>query len=360
MAATLPYRPLWLPLQEVRTLRYRGDADAKGTSGWQRPATASAMGTSAAGHSFRLLGSVAAAGLSLSALHRGRRFQGRHSRRCRVYRRAIDTFLVPGPKIDVGKLAMAIAPLAAHIDISCLVFFSLGVKPEIISAVAGGSLGIHGMCPVYIADCYGIIGWDKKEGKNVEMMEEGRGSEYGCPGGQGGEGVVVVAFRGKHHGGETGGTHMVVKAHGKAELQPASTGVSYGGYAKACYKLEHSGDLVPIDEFVVSSSTGSAVVSYDGDDAGEVAAGAAKQLPSKASAAGYFPCFCRGYNKYMKDGVEPAAFASEGLDGVPIFGMFAHGELGPNKGVPITVAPGEAPETEHDVHSSTSILALYD
>ena len=26
---------------------------------------------------------------------------------------------VPGPKIDVGKLAMAIAPLAAHIDISC-------------------------------------------------------------------------------------------------------------------------------------------------------------------------------------------------------------------------------------------------
>ncbi|CAK9089297.1 Hypothetical protein SCF082_LOCUS42135 [Durusdinium trenchii] len=41
---------------------------------------------------------------------------------------------------------MAIAPLAAHIDISCLVFFTLGVKPEIISAVAGGSLGIHGMC----------------------------------------------------------------------------------------------------------------------------------------------------------------------------------------------------------------------
>ena len=28
-------------------------------------------------------------------------------------------------------------------------FFSLGVKPEIISAVAGGSLGIHGMCLGY-------------------------------------------------------------------------------------------------------------------------------------------------------------------------------------------------------------------
>ena len=82
-----------------------------------------------------------------------------------------------------------------------MVFFSLGVKPEIISAVAGGSLGIHGMCPVYIADCYGVIGWDKKQKKNVELMEEGRGSEYGAPGGQGGEGVVVVAFRGKQHGG---------------------------------------------------------------------------------------------------------------------------------------------------------------
>eukprot|EP00435_Cladocopium_sp_Y103_P056035 s1164_g18.t1 len=114
-----------------------------------------------------------------------RREARRHRRhRSLVCRRAIDTFLVPGPKIDVGKLAMAVAPLAAHIDISCLVFFSLGVKPEIISAVAGGSLGIHGMCPVYIADCYGVIGWDKKEKKNVEMMEEGRGSEYGCPGGQ--------------------------------------------------------------------------------------------------------------------------------------------------------------------------------
>ncbi|CAK9044323.1 unnamed protein product [Durusdinium trenchii] len=271
-------------------------------------------------------------------------------------RRAIDTFLVPGPKIDVGKLAMAIAPLAAHIDISCLVFFTLGVKPEIISAVAGGSLGIHGMCPVYIADCYGIIGWDKKAKKNVEMMEKGRGSEYGLPGGQGGEGVVVVAFRGKEHAG--GATHMVVKAHGKAELEAAADGVSYGGYAKACYKLEHSGDLVEVDDFVVSSSTVSSVVSFDGDDAGEVAAGATKELPSKAKAAGYFPCFCRGYNKYNADGVEPEAFARGGLDGVPLFGMFAHGELGPTKGVPVVVAD-EAPQAEHDVHSMTSVLALY-
>eukprot|EP00435_Cladocopium_sp_Y103_P061251 s1164_g22.t3 len=95
-----------------------------------------------------------------------------------------------------------------------------------------------------------------------------------------------------------------------------SCGAKQWCQAAACYKLEHSGDLVPIDEFVVSSSTSSAIVSFDGDDAEEVAAGAAKQLPTKANAAGYFPCFCRGYNKYMADGIEPEAFASGGLDGV--------------------------------------------
>ncbi|CAJ1346439.1 unnamed protein product [Effrenium voratum] len=301
-------------------------------------------------------------GLAAFARHsrafRAARAQGSGASRSAVSLRAarIDTFLVPG-KMDAGKLAMAVAPLAAHIDLSCLCFFGLNVDPALIASVAGGALGIHGMCPVYIADCYGIIGWDKKEGKNVEMMEKGRGSEYGKPGGQGGEGVVVVAFRGKEHGG--GGLHMVVKAHGKAELEAVEEGVSYGGFAKACYKLEHSGDLVEVDEFVVSSSVPSAVVSFDGDDAKEVAAGTAKKLPGAATAAGYFPCFCRGYNKYEKDGVEPEAFAGS-LEGVPLFGMFAHGELGPLKATgAVAVAAGEAPQTEHEQHSMTSILALY-
>ena len=46
--------------------------------------------------------------------------------------------------------------------------------------------------------------------------------------------------------------------------------ISFRCLLEACYKLEHSGDLVPVDEFVVSSSTSSAVVSFDGDNAGEV------------------------------------------------------------------------------------------
>ena len=89
----------------------------------------------------------------------------------------------------------------------------------------------------------------------------------------------------------------------------------------------------------------------------QVAAEAAKGVPS-ASVAGYFPCFCRGYNKYKKDGAEPEAFEEAGVT-VPLFGMFAHGELGPNKGPAVLVASGEAPSTEHEVHSMTSVLALY-
>jgi len=270
----------------------------------------------------------------------------------------VETFLVPGP-IDAGKLAMAVAPLAAHIDLSCLVFFGLGVKPETIASVAGGSLGIHGMCPVFIADCYGIIGWDKKEKRNIELMEKGRGSEYGCPGGQGGEGVVVVAFRGKAYaaGGE-GGSHMVVASHGKAELAAEAGGVSFGGYAKGCYQLEHSGDVVEIDKFQVASSSPAAVSSFDGD-AAEAASNTSAAVGS-TSAAAYFPCFCRGFNKYGADGVEPDAFASSGgLGGVPIFGMFAHGELGPPKGSPVAVSADEEPTSQHEIHSSTSILAVY-
>jgi hypothetical protein len=44
-------------------------------------------------------------------------------------------------------------------------------------------------CPVYLAETYGIIGFDEERQKNVELMEKGRGSEYGFVGGSGGRGV---------------------------------------------------------------------------------------------------------------------------------------------------------------------------
>jgi len=276
---------------------------------------------------------------------------------------SIETFLVQGP-VDTAKLAARCAPLAAHIDLNCVVFFSLGVSIDTISAAAGGALGLHGLCSVFIADCYGIIGWDEAAKKNLEFMELGRGSEYGHVGGQGGEGVVVVAFRGDEHKPTTSstwapgcGVHMAVTTDGLPSA--ASAGVMYGGVAKGCYKLEHAGDVVAVPQFGVSS--GSATVSSFDGDAGD-AASAALQAVSGSSApqvAGFFPCFCRGFNQYGENNVEPDAFASNGLAETRLFGMFAHGEIGPPKGMPVSSTEAQPSDPALQMHSMTSILALY-
>jgi len=304
-----------------------------------------------------------------AGLAAGRRTAGRRPTQPRavgVARMAgqIETFLVPGP-VDMSKLATKCAPLASHFDLECLAFFSLGVAPDLIASVAGGALGLHGVCPVFVADCYGVIGWDEAAKANVELMEEGRGTEYGGPGGRGGQGVVVVAFRGGKHAASAGeeglpadrGLHMVVRADGAPEAPAA--GAVFGGVAKACYRLEHSGDLVAVPQFAVSTPAG--VVSSFAGDAGEAAEAALKALPEASSppvAAGYFPCFMRGVNQYGEDGVEPAAFASKGL-GARLFGMFAHGELGPPKGAPVLCEAEAPPKADVEMHSMTSILALY-
>lgn len=274
----------------------------------------------------------------------------------------IETFLVQG-EVDAARLSASCAPLAACFDLSCLAFFALKVPPETIASVAGGALGIHGVCPVFIADCYGIIGWDAVAAANIELMEEGRGKEYGGIGGKGGKGVVVVAFRGNAHVPVTAsegslpascGAHMVVTAAGLPSAAPTA-GVVYGGVAKACYKLERSGDLVSVPQFAVSTSH--AVISSFADDAGQAASAALKAMRKEPKVGGYFPCFMRGINQYGKDGVEPSAFAERGLN-VRLFGMFAHGELGPPKGCPI-VCGLETPAVTAELHSMTSVLALY-
>lgn len=327
------------------------------------------LGNTAAGGAVAVVAGVSAAALALRfSPRRGERRQGAaHAVSISrfVASGPIDTFLVPG-KVDAAKLSMACAPLANHIDLSALVFFSLGVPVETIASVAGGALGIHGVCPVYIADCYGIVGFDKAAGKNVELMEKGRGSEYGCQGGNGGEGVVVVAFRGDHKATTLDdgalpsdrSLHMLVTSAGKPSAPPA--GAIYGGVAKACHKLEHSGDLVSVPQFAVST-TGAVVTSFDGDagEAAKVSMSALSKVTVAPTAAGYFPCFCRGVNKYGEDGVEPDAFAANGLTEIPLFGMFAHGELGPPKGAPVVCLAEEPAAVAVEMHSMTSILALY-
>uniref|UniRef100_A0A7S4QNZ8 FIST domain-containing protein n=1 Tax=Alexandrium monilatum TaxID=311494 RepID=A0A7S4QNZ8_9DINO len=312
----------------------------------------------------------------------------RRRRRCRTERArrnatslpgaggAIETFLVRGP-VDVSTLAVRCAPLAAYFDIECVAFFCLRVKPEVVASVAGGSLGLHGVCPVFIAESGGIIGWDKELKANVELMERAEG-------GEGAEGVVVVAFRGGCHEPtsereedrgsssnlpEGRALHMVVRSSGKPAAPPS--GVVYGGVAKACYQLEHSGDLTPVSQFAVS--TPFAVLASFSDGAGEAASASLKMLPEVASppiAAGYFSCPGRGVHKYGEENAEPAAFARHGLEKVRLFGMFADA-LGPaTQAAPIRCVPeltewtsilDADPRPEVQLHSadSASILALY-
>lgn len=280
----------------------------------------------------------------------------------------IETFLLRG-KMDAGKLAAGCAPLAMHIDLDCVVFFSLGVPPELIASVAGGSLGLHGSCPVYVADCYGIIGWDKQAQENVELMEEGRGSEYGCVGGNGGEGVVVAAFRGgaftpTDFAAAAAGSlpsacsaHMVVK-NGPGTPKAPPSGAIFGGVAKKCYTLQHSGDLEEVEQIAVSTPA-AVVSSFTGDAAKATGAILDAADSGLASAVGYFPCFCRGVNKYGEDNIEPKQFAGAGLEGVPLFGMFAHGELGPPVGEPIVCTAETEAACGVEMHSMTSVMALY-
>ena len=66
-----------------------------------------------------------------------------------------------------------------------------------------------------------------------------------------------------------------------------------------------------------------------------------------------FPCFMRGVNRYGRDGVEPET-AARLAPGVPLFGMFCHGELGPPAGRALQPGPGVPCLT----HSMTTVAAV--
>ena len=73
------------------------------------------------------------------------------------------------------------------------------------------------------------------------------------------------------------------------------------------------------------------------------------------------PCVdsTRGVNLYQAEDVESTAIA--GVDALPrgarIYGMFAHGELGPSSFAGFTREAGMA--VEHEQHSMTTILAVH-
>jgi len=164
---------------------------------------------------------------------------------------AIHTFAIAGD-VNVAQLAQKCASLANYFDLGCVVFFTVGIDPDVISSAAAGALGLHGACPVFIADADAAVGWDDAEGKNIVLKSDA-----------GDRGVVVVGFRGGGHSPTSSkegasaklpegcSLHMVVTS-GDVPGKPPE-GAVYGGKVKACYQLEHSGDLVRVSQWAVSS-----------------------------------------------------------------------------------------------------------
>lgn len=267
---------------------------------------------------------------------------------------------------DGEELLAALGPDLAGCD--AVLLLSLGLEPASLVPVARAApVGT----PVLWADCYGILGYSTPEGRNIELMEQGRGREYGGPGGDGGQGVVGVLFSGEvavttsEPPAADARAHLVVATHGSGIngfLKEHTTAVYYGGVAKATYVFDTEGEsFTEVPHWLVSarpSAASSVGTTSFSDDASRAVRALLEQAPAGASveAVGLFPCFMRGKNTYGVNNVEPDAI-SELLPGVPIYGMFCHGELGPRECMGFD--PQTRPQQSCTQHSMTSIVAIH-
>ena len=273
----------------------------------------------------------------------------------------VDTVLVREASSLAGRIK-SVAPASAALN--ALVLMSLGLEHrQLLNTVSEAGV----QCPVYVTETYGILGYDEGAGRNVELMEKGRGSEYGFVGGSGGQGCLVLAYSGGAAAGHTAAwpadaASMMVVADGSGAFAAAaaSAPLHYGGITKEAWVLS-DGALQPVPFFWVASVAGGAapvgVTTFTGE-AGEAALGLLEQAPGPVSAVGLFPCFTRGVNKYDAEDVETAAIAQVVGASRRMYGMFAHGELGPSRfsGFDSAAPAGGVPSEQH---SMTSILALH-
>jgi hypothetical protein len=263
------------------------------------------------------------------------------------------------------------AALAGHLgqETDVVVLFSLGIDGKDLVPAARS---VPDSIPVLLADCYGVLGYIPEQGRNLELMESGRGMEYGGVGGDGGQGVVAVVFSG---GGAVATTdalpaegvtsHMAVTAGGATSfLDKHGSAVYYGGVAKGTHRFDRGkGQFESVPHFFVSTLASDATSSVGTTSFSSDARGSVKelldQLPagSRVQAVGLFPCFMRGKNTYNENNVEPDA-VGELLPEVPIFGMFCHGELGPG-GCQGFDPDGKQALSACRQHSMTSIVAIH-
>lgn len=272
----------------------------------------------------------------------------------------VQSFLVQGTGTAVSA---GLAGLASSPPMEALVLFSLGADhPVLLDALRKNDVS----CPVYLTETYGILGYDNDLNRNVELMEKGRGSEYGFVGGSGGQGCLVTGFAGGAVAGHTddfptdASSLLIVADQSKewAKVE-AKAPLQYGGITKECWRVTDSGGLESVPYFWIADTSKEPIgVSTFTDDAAEAVSSLLKKMPpgrQSSRSVGLFPCFTRGVNQYGAENVESDALSSV-LDDAHIYGMFAHGELGPSEFAGFLSEPNTLPCQQH---SMTSILSVH-
>ena len=112
----------------------------------------------------------------------------------------VDTVLVREPS-SLADGIKSVAPASAALN--ALVLMSLGLEHLSLTLLLNAVSEAGVQCPVYVTETYGILGYDEGAGRNVELMEKGRGLEYGFVGGSGGQGCLVLAYSGGAAAGHT-------------------------------------------------------------------------------------------------------------------------------------------------------------
>ena len=233
-----------------------------------------------------------------------------------------------------------------------LLLLSLGHPPAAFETAARSAP--EGVT-VLLADCYGVLG-TAPDGGTRELMEAGRGREYGGVGGSGGSGVVAVALSGARADAPdaAGPAHLVIAAHGRP--RPAGA-PCLGGVAKATWRWDAAAGRFAATEglhIALPPELRVAATAFTGEPEPALRALLEAVPPGCVpEALALFPCFMRGVNRYGRDGVEPET-AARLAPGVPLFGMFCHGELGPPAGRALEPDPG----TPCVLHSMTTVAAV--
>lgn len=256
--------------------------------------------------------------------------------------------------------------------LDALVLLSLGADhTSLLDAIRDHKQALAS-CPVYLTETYGILGFDEDLKRNVELLEKDRGSEYGFVGGSGGQGCLVLGYSDGAIAGHTddfpaGTSSMMVVADQSKTWTSVQTKapLHYGGITKTCWQINMD-DLTKIEVpyFWIADTTAANTGKSTGimtftEDAAEAAQSLLKKLPNDVKTSrdvGLFPCFTRGVNRYAKEDVESTAISSV-LPNTRIYGMFAHGELGPSSYVDFCSEPNNNISCEQ--HSMSSILSIH-